>query len=259
MANRVVALIVVAGLALMLVPLAWNFAFATDTPELAAEYLERSENDLAAANAVTAVVVTYRGLDTLGEVTVLFAATAGVGFVITRRRRANEFAVQEGSAVDAHAGIEYGGHHDATGPASAKAGQGPSEILRTAARFLAPILFLFGTYIFVHGHLTLGGGFQGGVVIASAVVLSIFGAPARQLSHRAMTTIESLSGASYVALAVLGLVLAGGFLDPTFLPEGSLGALVSAGAIPVIYSVVGIKVGTELAGVVDRLRSQEHE
>ncbi len=252
MANRIIALLVVAGLAVMLLPLVLGFVFHETTPALATEYIERSESDLGAANAITAVVVTYRGLDTLGEVTVLFAATAGVGFVITRRRRTPEFAVREGRAVGAHAGIE-------STETSSLAGQGPSEILRTASRFLAPVLFLFGAYIFVHGHLTPGGGFQGGVVIASAVVLGIFGAPDRRLAHGAMAAIESLSGASYVVLGILGLVLAAGFLDPTFLPPGSFGALASAGAIPIIYSVVGIKVGTELAGVVDRLRSQERD
>ena len=252
MANRFVALLVIAGIAAMLAPLVVGFTIQSETPELAEEYIRRSEQDLGAANAVTGVVVTYRGLDTLGEVTVLFAATAGVGFVITRRRRTEEIAVLEGSAVDAHSGIEN--------PEAGRAGtQAPSEILVTASRFLSPILLLFGTYIFAHGHLTPGGGFQGGVVIASAVVLGIFGAPDRRLSHGVMTTIESLSGAAYVALGVLGIVLAAGFIDPTFLPQGSFGALLSAGAIPIIYSVVGIKVGTELAGVVDRLRSQEHE
>jgi multicomponent Na+:H+ antiporter subunit B len=241
----------VAGLAIMLVPLVRGFDFQTETPELAAEYVDRSEDELAAANVVTAVVVTYRGLDTLGEITVLFAATAGVGFVVTRRRRADEFAVQEGNAVDAHAGIESGG------PAATQ-GQGPSEILRTASRVLAPVLFLFGTYIFTHGHLTPGGGFQGGVVIASAVVLTVFGAPERRASHGIMTAVESLSGVTYIVLGVLGLVLASGFLDPRFLPPGSFGALLSAGAIPLIYSFVGLKVGAELAGVVERLRSQEH-
>jgi len=252
MANRIIALLVVAGLAVMLLPLVIDFNFHETTPTLGAEYIERSETDLGAANAVTAVVVTYRGLDTLGEVTVLFAATAGVGFVITRRRRTREFPVREGRAVDAHAGIE-------STEASSPAGQGPSEILRTASRFLAPVLFLFGAYIFVHGHLTPGGGFQGGVVIASAVVLGIFGAPDRKLAHRSMTTIESLSGTTYVVLGILGLVLAAGFLDPTFLPPGSFGSLASAGAIPIIYSVVGMKVGTELAGVVHRLRTQEQD
>ena len=54
--------------------------------------------------------------------------------------------------------------------------------MQTASRFLAPILFLFGVYIFTHGHLTPGGGFQGGVVIAAAVVLGIFGAPGPHVS-----------------------------------------------------------------------------
>jgi multicomponent Na+:H+ antiporter subunit B len=139
----------------------------------------------------------------------------------------------------------------------ARTGQGPSEILRTASAFLAPILLLFGVYIFVHGHLTPGGGFQGGVIIAASVVLGIFGAPDRKLRHGVMTVLESISGIAYVAIAILGIVLVAGFLDPTFLPLGEIGTLVSAGAIPIIYSVVGIKVGTELSGVVDRLRAQE--
>lgn len=250
MANRVAALIVVAGLALMLVPLVVDLGVHAETPELAARYIERSAADLGTANVVTAIVVAYRGLDTLGEVTVLFAATAGVGFVITRRRDAAGVPVGEGRAVDAHPGLE----NPNAGPRS---GQEPSEILRTASRFLAPILFMLGAYIFVHGHVSPGGGFQGGVVIASAVVLGIFGAPERRLAHGFMTTIESLSGITYVVLGVLGIVLAAGFLDPTFMPPGSIGSLLSAGAIPVIYSVVGLKVGTELAGIVDRLRSQE--
>jgi len=252
MANRILALLVTAGIIVMFVPLVVGFSFAEETPELAGEYIARSERTLGAANTVTAVVVPFRGLDTLGEVTVLFAATAGVGFVITRRRRAGEHAVREGSAVDAHAGIE---NPDVDLPRY----QGPSEIVQTASRFLSPILFLFGVYIFTHGHLTPGGGFQGGVVITAAVVLEIFGDPGRRLAHRTMTTLESLSGVTYVVLGVLGFVLAAGFLDPTFLPSGSLGTLASAGAIPVIYSVVGIKVGTELAGVVDRLRVQERD
>jgi multicomponent Na+:H+ antiporter subunit B len=249
MANRIVALIIVAGLVFMLLPLVLDVAFATDTPELAEQYVEGSERDLGAANVVTGIVVTYRGLDTLGEVTVLFAATAGVGFVMSRRRRREERAVAEGRDVGMHSGIEC--------QKPARHGQGPSEILRTASGFLAPILLVFGIYIFVHGHLTPGGGFQGGVVIAASVVLGIFGAPDRKLRHGVMTVLESLSGASYVVIAVLGIVLAAGFLDPTFLPLGDVGTLLSAGAIPIIYSVVGIKVGTELAGIVDRFRATE--
>jgi multicomponent Na+:H+ antiporter subunit B len=52
----------------------------------------------------------------------------------------------------------------------------------------------------------------------------------------------------------LGLVLAGGFLDNRFLGLGTLGQLFSAGAIPVIYIFIGLKVGTELSAVLERMK-----
>ncbi|MCK7577197.1 MAG: hypothetical protein MZV65_16065 [Chromatiales bacterium] len=74
---------------------------------------------------------------------------------------------------------------------------------------------MFGVYIFLHGHLTPGGGFQGGVVIATALVLEPAG-PSRipALAHGIMAAVESLSGAAYVALGLLGAFMAWGFLDP---------------------------------------------
>lgn len=243
MASRIIALIAVAGLAVVLFPLVTGVDVLRETPALAGQYIEGSDTDLSAANAVTAVVVTYRGLDTLGEVTVLFAATAGVGYVLTRRRGTDELAAE---ADDDRAALPRAVHP-----------QGPSEILTTGARFLAPLLTLFGVYIFVHGHLTPGGGFQGGVVIATGVVLSVLAAPQRRLRHGVLTAIESLSGVSYVVLGLFGLLLAAGFLDPRIVPIGSTGRLISAGAIPIIYSLVGLKVGSELSGVVDRLRAHE--
>jgi multicomponent Na+:H+ antiporter subunit B len=66
--------------------------------------------------------------------------------------------------------------------------------------------------------------------------------------------IESLSGLFYVLIGLLGLVLAGGFLDNRILPLGNFGTLLSAGAIPLIYSLVGLKVGAELVGILHSLR-----
>jgi multicomponent Na+:H+ antiporter subunit B len=50
-------------------------------------------------------------------------------------------------------------------------------------------------------------------------------------------------------------VLGAGFLDNRILPLGEFGTLFSAGAIPIIYSLVGLKVGAELSGILDNLRS----
>jgi multicomponent Na+:H+ antiporter subunit B len=126
--------------------------------------------------------------------------------------------------------------------------------LATGAAFLFPLLVLFGIYIFMNGHLTPGGGFQGGVVLASAFLLLLFSDCRMQLNHVLLKRAEAFSGAAYVAVGLLGLWLAGGFLDPRFLPAGEFGQLFSAGAIPLIYILVGIKVGSELTGIIDSMR-----
>ena len=100
-----------------------------------------------------------------------------------------------------------------------------------------------------------GGGFQGGAVVASGVVLLVLARPSVLLDHGFLSVTESLAGVLYVAIGILGLVLAGGFLDSHILPKGQFGTFVSAGAIPVISALLGIKVGAELSVIIDRFRS----
>jgi multicomponent Na+:H+ antiporter subunit B len=228
MMRKVLVTLALLGMAFALLPLAYRAGVAEEPNALATAYLDRAPKELATANVVTAIVVSYRGFDTLGEVAVLFAATAGVGALLTKKR---------------------------LGSAGSRAPRKEAtEVLGTAARLLTSLLVLFGVYIFTHGHLTPGGGFQGGVVIATAVLLNILARPESHLAHSLMTAIESLSGAAYVALGLLGVFLAWGFLDPRALPLGELGRLLSAGAIPLIYSVVGLKVGAELSGILEALK-----
>jgi len=112
-------------------------------------------------------------------------------------------------------------------------------------------------YVFLNGHLTPGGGFQGGAILASAVLLRLLADPAGGLGHRLITVVESSAGALYVGLGVAGLFLAGGFLDNRILPLGEFGALLSAGAIPLIYTLIGLKVGAEFASMLASLAETE--
>lgn len=194
---------------------------------LADQYVQGSVKDLNTPNVVTSIVVTYRGLDTLGEVTVLFLATAGVGFLLKKRISDKE----------------------RKRPAS--------EILITTSQFLAPLIILLGVYIFIHGHLTPGGGFQGGVLIASAFLLMMLSDIDLKINHLILQIVESFSGAFYVVIGLLGLIMLGGFLDPRFLLPGQYGQLFSSGAIPVIYSLIGLKVGSELTGILEYMRGGE--
>jgi multicomponent Na+:H+ antiporter subunit B len=234
MMKRLIVILVLVGMAAAFFPVAGVIQERQDLSSLASEYLKDSPSELKAANTVTAVVVTYRGLDTLGEVTVLFAAAAGVGLIFAHNSKKKK--------------------DDKNPPKDNKEAEG-SELLSTGAGILIPAIFLFGAYIFLHGHLTPGGGFQGGVVIATGVLFAYFAGALGRLNHGFITVLEGLSGFSYVAVGILGLWLAGGFLDPSFLPTGSIGELFSAGAIPVIYSLIGIKVGAEMSGVIDSMKS----
>jgi multicomponent Na+:H+ antiporter subunit B len=240
MVGRIFAVLAVAGFAIIAVPLVTELPPLSQLTAVAQAYVERTPEELGAQNVVTAVIVTYRGLDTLGEVSVLFIATAGVGFLLRR----------QGEAVQS-------GADGVLADQSRTPGQGPSEILTTGARILVPVVTLFGIYIFTHGHLTPGGGFQGGVIVASALLLCFLATPGRRVGHTLLTAVESISGGTYVLIGALGLVMAAGFLDNRLMPLGEFGHLFSAGAIPIIYSLVGIKVGAELSGILDRLRTRE--
>jgi multicomponent Na+:H+ antiporter subunit B len=224
MIRRLFILLALAAVAMMFFGIASNYTERAELSGVATRYATQGPAELGAPNLVTAVVVTYRGLDTLGEVTVLFLSAAGVGLLLSRRERR-------------------------PGPEKPEP---PSEIVETATEFLLPIMVLFGIYIFLNGHLTPGGGFQGGAVIASAAMLMLLAMPKRSFSHTLLAAVESLSGFGYVVIGVLGVVLAGGFLDNRIIGLGEYGSLFSAGAIPMIYVLIGLKVGSELSALLER-------
>jgi len=228
MAKRFLIIILVIALIYIMLPFVLQVDETKELSPIAKKYVEDGPEELGAANLVTSVIVTYRGLDTLGEVVVLFLTTVGIGFLLRKE--------QNNSIKEKHKS---------------------SEILKTGSDFLIPLLILFGIYIFIHGHLTPGGGFQGGVVLASAALLYILSNTKVAFNKLVMEVVESISGTFYVIIGVFGLILAGGFIDNRFLPLGEMGKLLSAGAIPIIYSLIGIKVGMELIGIIDKLRKDE--
>ena len=87
MIKRLFIFMMLALMAMIFVHLAANYSENTSLSKLGQYYVEKGPQELGAPNLVTAVVVTYRGLDTLGEVTVLFISAAGVGLLLRRTRR----------------------------------------------------------------------------------------------------------------------------------------------------------------------------
>ena len=186
-------------------------------------YINEGTKETGATNIVTSVVVNYRGFDTLGEVTILFVAAIGLGAVLTTSVRGKTRKIQPASLV-----------------------------LYTGCRLLFPLILVFGAYIFIHGHLTPGGGFQGGAIIASGFLLIYLGCREKRINRIVSNLAESLGGLTFVVIGLLGLVFGSYFLL-NFLPKGTTNTLISAGIIPIIYIAIGFKVGSELSNIIDNL------
>ncbi len=199
-----------------------HIPYAKDKMKVSKHYINNGIKENGAANIVTAVVLNYRGFDTLGEVTVLFIGAVGLGMILFGSRT------------------------------NSKERTPASLILTTGCRLLFPFILLLGVYIFIHGHLTPGGGFQGGAIIASGFLLNYLGCLKRQVKENGINAIESLAGTIFVIIGLIGL-LYGGYFLLNFLPKGVLNTLVSGGILPLLYIAVGFKVGAELAGIIYKL------
>lgn len=139
-----------------------------------------------------------------------------------------------------------------------------SRIVRTVADILFPFILIFGFYIVIHGHLTPGGGFQGGAVIATGVILLL-------VAHRYSDVVDQIAPenlklaeliglilfiATAIAAVVLGTAFLGNWLANTGLLFGDMvtfgpnpGDLNTAGVIPVLNVAVGIEVLGALSSI----------
>ena len=228
MLTRYGALLFSGGFAFLLFALFTSLPLGAPTMVVGQMVLDEAATVVGAANIVTAVVLAYRGIDTMGELAILFAAATAVGLVLGR----------------------------AHGTPAKAAGEPGGFILQAGVDLLFPLLLVVGFYIILHGHLTPGGGFQGGVVLAAAFVLPVLARPDQTPSHTAMGWVEGLAGTAFIVTGLAALAYDRAFLAP-LLGVGQLGALVSSGTLPILYLAVGLKVGAELASLLLRFTEEE--
>jgi multicomponent Na+:H+ antiporter subunit B len=230
MIKRLFLFVLIFGLGYMFFSLLSNFQEKTELTGVGRYYAEQGADELGSANLVTSIVVTYRGFDTLGEVTILFLTALIIGFVLSVKASPEKRKFNEAS-----------------------------EILTTASKMMIPIVIMFGVYVFINGHLTPGGGFQGGAIIASGVALLLLAQPDKKINHTLISVIEAMSGIGFVVVGLLGIILASGFLDNRIIGLGTFGHIISAGAIPIIYIFIGLKVGSELTSILLNLKETQNQ
>ncbi|HJP64828.1 MAG TPA: hydrogen gas-evolving membrane-bound hydrogenase subunit E [Actinomycetota bacterium] len=187
-----------------------------------------------ATNVVSSVVFDYRGLDTLGEEFILFAAVIGVTFLLRLQREERPPPVEE--RTDEHLPV------------------GASDAVRVAALVLVGPVLVLGLYVVAHGHLTPGGGFQGGGVLAAAALLVyLSGRPLaiRGLDPPALLDLgEGLGAGGYVVIGLVGMIAGEAFLSNVVPLGRTVGSIVSAGTIPLLNATVGLAVWAGMVFVV---------
>ncbi len=131
--------------------------------------------------------------------------------------------------------------------------KGMTIIVKTITRISVWLIILYGIYIILHGHLTPGGGFAGGVIIALAFLnyLLAYGRKDTEkwINIRLLHDLESASAILFLIVGILGIALSGSFLA-NWLSKGELFRLLSAGTIPILNIIIGIKVCAGLFFVV---------
>ena len=128
---------------------------------------------------------------------------------------------------------------------------GMTLIVKTITRLTVGLILLYGIYIVLHGHLSPGGGFPGGVIIALSFIhlMLAFGKDTalRKLNELRASFLESLGAIMFLGVALLGLL--GGYFFLNFINKGEPFSLFSAGIIPVCNIAICFKVGAGLFAI----------
>lgn len=181
-----------------------------------------------ATDVVSAVNFDYRAFDTLGEEFILFASVAGASLLL--RREEDEEEGEGGEAEDRETG---------------RAPPPTSDAVRVLGVALVPLTVAFGLYMISHGAVSPGGGFQGGVILATAPLAVYLAAEARTFERIApkllLEIAEAAGAAGYVLLGLVGLAAGVAFLG-NVLPLGHAGEVNGAGNIQALNLIVGFEV-----------------
>ncbi|MBW6501767.1 MAG: hypothetical protein K0B05_10280 [Bacteroidales bacterium] len=131
--------------------------------------------------------------------------------------------------------------------------KGMTVIVKKTTQLIAGLVFLYGIYIIIHGHLTPGGGFAGGVILAGSFILLIlaYGSDFLHLvrEEAGTTMYENLAILVVLVLALSGLLAGTRVFFLNWAPKGVAGELISAGFLPLYNIFIGIEVAASILSI----------
>ena len=127
------------------------------------------------------------------------------------------------------------------------------HVIACSLDLVFPLTMVYMCYIILHGHLSPGGGFQGGVLVVGAILMLYFAngyaATADALSFNLLHEAEGVASVVYVALAMMGIAVGAQFCENILYTHGNIGDLYSSGTIFWMNVTVGIKVLTGIGSI----------
>lgn len=231
-AYRVVALLMALFLCLLLLATVsflpvFGDATAPENNEVAQRYIEKGLEETGAVNIVAGMILDYRAFDTFGESCVLFVASCCV-LILLR--------VDKGESPDAQALEDmYDRYYEPR----------RDTILQMVARLLVPVVLLFGIYVVLNGHISPGGGFSGGAIIGSGLILYLtafgFERTGKFMTEK-LVKVLTVSALTFYCFAKSYSFYTGANGLHSIITTGTPGAILSAGLIVYLNICVGIVV-----------------
>lgn len=212
-------------------------------PTEARDYLfTNAYSETGASNTVSSIYLGYRLMDTLGETLVLLVAITGTMSILINLHNQTIEKIETTLTLTPE--------------------KRPKNALRThlvevVASKLGPIILLFGFYVMLYGHISPGGGFQGGVIVASAIVFLALATDVKTpiVNSKVLSRIEALAFTSLAIVAIYVAIFTQGIFHNLLNQEQN----VSANIIILLNIIIGLKVGTSIAVMCIAMMGGRHD
>ncbi len=197
----------------------WGDPHSPASLHLSNYYIEKAVEETDVPNLVTAVLADYRGFDTMFETAVVFCAGLAC-FLLLRdfRPKQDHYYRHVPSGVVLHVKnpdkeIRVGREFE-----DMDRDWVPSDIIiKTVCRILIPFIQIYALYVVAHGDFSPGGGFQGGVIFGSSLILIAIAynlkTLMKRISEKFLGVFSAIGVLIYVGIGALAMFMGGHFLD----------------------------------------------
>lgn len=203
--------------------------------EVMVRYIEKGTEETGSLNLVTGMILDYRAFDTFGESLLLFLSVMA-SIILLKKDEDISFPDEEKELAEDEVVIR----------------RERDKILQMGADYICPLVGLYGIYIIFNGHLSFGGGFAGGCIIGSGLILYAMAYGRRRVQKffkmSTFINLNSISLMVYFLFKSVSFFLGANGIDYK-LPKGIAGNILSGGLILPLNICIGIVVSCTVYGL----------